>query len=112
MSSKVHILKAISPQTLKERLDKNDPIFLIDVRENYERNLGSIPSVHIPMGEITDRMNEIPTDKELVIICRSGKRAEAVANLLSCEYACSNISILEGGLLEWKDTIDSTLILE
>jgi adenylyltransferase/sulfurtransferase len=112
LSPKVHNLKTISPQNLKERLQKGDSLFLLDVREPYERELGAIPSEHIPMGEICDRISEIPSNDELVVICRSGKRAEAVSNLLKTEFKLENVCILEGGLLAWKETIDSELKLD
>jgi len=45
-------------------------------------------------------------------MCRSGKRAEAVANILMTDYSISNVYILDGGILAWKDQIDSTLDIE
>jgi adenylyltransferase/sulfurtransferase len=64
------------------------------------------------MGEICNRIADLPKDKNIVIMCRSGKRAEAVANILMTDYSISNVYILDGGILAWKDQIDSTLDIE
>jgi rhodanese-related sulfurtransferase len=64
------------------------------------------------MGEINHRIDELPKDKNIVVMCRSGKRAEAVANLLMTDYSLSNVYILDGGILAWKENIDNTLDLD
>ena len=46
---------------------------------------------------------------ETVFICKSGKRAEATANLIEKELNINNIYILEGGIISWIETIDQTL---
>jgi adenylyltransferase/sulfurtransferase len=55
---------------------------------------------------------ELPNDKNIVVMCRSGKRAEAVANLLLTDYSLSNVYILDGGIIAWKENIDNTLDLD
>jgi rhodanese-related sulfurtransferase len=45
-------------------------------------------------------------------MCRSGKRAEAVANILSTDFNRSNVVILEGGILAWKENVEPTLNIE
>jgi adenylyltransferase/sulfurtransferase len=64
------------------------------------------------MGEVCERIAELPQDKNIVIMCRSGKRAEAVANLLMTDFSMSNVYILDGGILAWKDQVDNTLDLD
>lgn len=99
----------ISAIELNEAIKKGDHISVIDVREPYEYACGHIKSIHIPMGEIMDRISEIPQDGKIVIMCRSGKRAEAVANLLKTDFGRENIWLLEGGIESWKSAIDPTL---
>ncbi len=96
----------ISPIELQEILNE---ACLIDVRENYERDICQIPSKHIPMAEVPTRHKEIPTDKQIVVMCRSGKRAEAVAHLLEDELGFSKVLVLEGGILNWIEQIDPSL---
>ncbi len=102
----------ISPAELNESLQRADKVTILDIREPYEYACANLGSLHIPMGEIVDRINEVPTDGVVVVMCRSGKRAEAVANLLTAEFDRTNVSILEGGILAWKDCIDPSLDLE
>jgi phage shock protein E len=81
----------------------NDPeVFLIDVREPYEYEAGHIPGITlIPMGDIASRLNEIPTDKEVIITCRSGNRSGQVADYLRAQ-GFTNVHNMEGGILAWE----------
>jgi rhodanese-related sulfurtransferase len=104
-------MKGISASDLQELLNAGTHV-VIDIREPYEYVACNIGSKHIPMGEICNRVSELPKDKELVIMCRSGKRAEAVANVLISDHGLSNVLILEGGITAWKEEIDPTLDLD
>ncbi len=105
-------MQTISVTQLHKALANSEPYEIIDVRESYEYNVGNLGTKNIPMGEIVARKDELPINVPLVIMCRSGKRAEAVANLLSTEMKMNNIHMLEGGILAWKEMIDSTLELD
>ncbi len=102
----MHYITALE---LKEKQQKGESLTLLDVREDYEREICEIGGLHIPMGEITSRINEIPSDRLIVVMCRSGKRAESVANLLISDLNYSNVVILEGGILAWIEQIDNQL---
>lgn len=80
---------------------KSGEIVILDVREQYEREICAIDALHIPMGVIFDRLNEIPINQTVAIMCRSGKRSEAVANILIVEHSFKNIVVVEGGILAW-----------
>ena len=105
-------MRIISALELHEAMQKGQEFEIVDVREPYEYDACNIGSVHIPMGEICNRIADLPKNKNIVIMCRSGKRAEAVANMLMTDYSISNVYILDGGILAWKDQIDSTLDIE
>jgi adenylyltransferase/sulfurtransferase len=64
------------------------------------------------MGEISERIKEIPSDKKIIVMCQSGKRAEAVANLLETEFELNSVFIMEGGINAWIEKIDQTLQLD
>lgn len=102
-------MQVISPVQLKNAQTESQDFLVLDVREAYETQICSIPSMHIPMAEIETRQNEIPKDKKLVVMCRTGKRAEAVANYMECALKFDNIYLLEGGILNWIETIDPQL---
>lgn len=93
----------ITVEQLKARLDNGEKPVMIDVREADEVAHGMIPgAVHIPMGEIPDRLNEISQQDEVIFICRSGNRSGKV-----CEYLQSlgyeRPVNLTGGMLAWAE---------
>lgn len=97
-----------SPEQVKQQIEKQAAIIL-DIREEYEYEICSIASIKIPMAEVTVRVNELPSDKNVVVMCKSGKRAEAVANMLITEQSMTNVSIMEGGILAWIDKVEPNL---
>src|SRR6201982_991885 len=70
----------ISPHELKRKMDAGEPFVLIDVREPFEYEIARIDgSKLIPLGEITERLNELERERPIILHCHSGKRsAEAV----------------------------------
>lgn len=104
-------MEFISPENCKLAIEKNEAL-IVDVRENYEYSNCNIGFLHIPMGEISERVKEIPKEKKIIVMCQSGRRAEAVANLLETEYKMHSIYIMEGGINAWKEQIDQTLQLD
>lgn len=102
----MHYITALE---LKNKQQSGESLTLLDVREDYEREICEIGGLHIPMGEIVTRINEVPKDCLIVVMCRSGKRAESVANLLISDLNYSNVVILEGGILAWIEQIDNQL---
>jgi rhodanese-related sulfurtransferase len=78
--------------------DQAKNAFILDVREAIELAVEGIPeAVNIPLGQLRSRLNELPRDKEINVICRSGQRAYmAVRILLQDGYKARNIS---GGML-------------
>lgn len=101
-------MEILSPQIVDERV-KSNLLAVIDVREPYECDICSIPAMKIPMAEIPTRIAELPTDKALVIMCKTGKRAEAVAHFIAVETKRSDIHILEGGIMNWIEQINPDL---
>lgn len=73
---------------------------ILDVRETFEWKMGHIEGAqHIPMGEITTRLDDIGDDKSLVAVCRSGNRSAQVAQFLRDKGF--EIENLDGGLKAW-----------
>ncbi len=76
----------------------NRNTFLLDVREPFELSVESIPgTINIPLGKLRARLGELPRDKEIDVICRSGQRAySAVRILLQKGFKAR---IVSGGML-------------
>lgn len=75
---------------------------LLDVREPDEWAVAHVPgSTLIPLGELEARVAEVPRDREVVVVCRSGNRSKAGRDiLLAAGY--TQVSSMSGGLLAWK----------
>jgi len=104
------MIKEITPAEFVERRAAGQEMTLLDVREAWETELAPVPStlVHIPMGEIADRVAELDPQKETVVICRSGGRSMEVARFLTAQGFAS-VSNLTGGILKWSHDLDPTI---
>lgn len=99
---------AVTVEELKARMDKKEPFFLLDVREQYEHQICRIPGAElIPMGELTKRSAELPHDRDIIVMCRSGQRSARVAQYLK-SHGFPRVHNLDGGILAWIDRIDPT----
>jgi rhodanese-related sulfurtransferase len=76
--------------------------FVVDVRTQAEWDEVHIPgTVLIPLDELPDRLNEVPRDKDIVVVCRSGNRSEeGAAILLKAGY--ESVVGMEGGIRDWS----------
>ena len=101
-------MNSLTPKELKERLDNGDDIVVIDVREDWELAITSVDfAEHIAMGDIARRAGEIPQDKEVVIMCRSGGRSMQVVSALSMNgWDVNKVYNLDGGILRWAQDVD------
>jgi rhodanese-related sulfurtransferase len=91
----------VDPQTVNNIRDRAD-VLLIDVREQSEYDAGHIPGITlIPIGEIANRLTEIPKDKTVIVSCQSGGRSKQVASFLQ-EQGYTNIHDLQGGFAAWQ----------
>lgn len=83
-------------------IDKISDAFIIDVREDEEVfETGTIKgAVHIPMMTVPNNLNKIPKDREIYILCRSGRRSYEVASYLN-ELGYNAIN-LKGGIIKYK----------
>lgn len=103
-------MKIISPIELKSIMDKtSDNIQLIDIRDEYEYDICCIGGEKINMYEIPDKIEKISKNKKVVIYCRSGSRSANIVNLLEKNYSFDNIYNLDGGIMRWREEIDSSL---
>lgn len=93
-------VKEISIEVLKQKLEQEDAIQLVDVREDEEVVEGMIPeAIHIRMGDIPEKLDAFDQTQEYYIICRSGKRSENVCYYLEDQgYQATNVV---GGMLAW-----------
>jgi adenylyltransferase/sulfurtransferase len=96
----------MSPRELKRRMDGGEPFELIDVREPFEYEIARIEGARlIPLGEITERLDELKREQPIVLHCHSGKRSAQAARLL-LQRGFTRVYNLEGGIDAWSDQVD------
>ncbi len=109
MSANLSAIPQLTPQELKARLDRGEDLFLLDVREPYEREICNIGGELIPKDTVADNLDRLPKDKEIVVYCRSGGRSQRIAEELKVRHGFQNVSNLSGGMLRWSDDVDPTV---
>lgn len=109
MSNVLAGIPQITPTELKERLDRGDDLFLLDVREPHEKDICSIGGELIPKGTVENNLSRIPRDREVIVYCRSGGRSQAVAQELKTKHGFSQVANLAGGMLRWSDDVDPSV---
>ncbi len=101
------MVKNLTAQEFLERRAGGADMTLLDVREDWETQLAPVPAelLHIPMGQIADRLGELDPKRETVVICRSGGRSGEVARFLSSR-GFESVYNLTGGILAWSRDVD------
>jgi len=94
-------MKKIAPEELKKWLSEDKPFILIDVRESHERDAYHIGGIHIPVGDIMARRDEIPQNEDVVVYCEKGIRSSIVIQRLN-GLGYENLYNLAGGMSAWK----------
>ena len=88
------------------RLWQNKEAIIIDVRTPGEYRDGHIPGVvNIPLDELEKRIGEIPKDKKVVLICRTGSRSAQGTRLLRSK-GFNNVYNSTGGMSTWKGPVE------
>ena len=99
----------ITPQELKDRLNRGDQLVLLDVREPYEYSMAKIDgAVLIPLGTLPQSLDKLDQGSEIIAYCHHGMRsADAVGFLAQQGYA--NVKNLVGGIDAWSIHVDPSV---
>jgi adenylyltransferase/sulfurtransferase len=96
----------ISARELRAQLHGDSPPVLIDVRDEHELLISSLESaIHIPLRELSERVAEIPHDREVVVFCKGGVRSVSALLLLK-ELGFPHVRNLTGGINEYASSVD------
>jgi rhodanese-related sulfurtransferase len=94
------VIPEIDIETFAARYEAGDPV--LDVREPAEYAEAHVPgAVHIPLGQVADRIDEVPAGP-LLLICRSGMRSMKAAELLASKG--HDVTNVAGGTMAWIDS--------
>jgi sulfur-carrier protein adenylyltransferase/sulfurtransferase len=100
----------ITPSQLADKIASSHDVVLIDVREPYEWQAGHIDSAtHIPLSQVPKRVAEIPKDREIVMICRSGGRSAQAQHFLMHQHGYTRVKNLVGGMQRWSRDVDPSV---
>jgi molybdopterin/thiamine biosynthesis adenylyltransferase/rhodanese-related sulfurtransferase len=98
----------ITPRELKERFDRGDDLFILDVREPHEYRICNLKGHLIPLRELPRRVHELDSSHEIVAHCRSGKRSAQAVDFLR-KAGFRKVVNLRGGILSWSTEVDPTV---
>jgi adenylyltransferase/sulfurtransferase len=99
----------ISVEELKAAREADGDLVVLDVREPWELELARLEgTLDIPMNELPERLSEVPKDKPVAVLCRSGARSLKVTQYLRANGydLTSNVS---GGILAWAESVDPAM---
>ena len=103
------MIRQIGPSELSGLMADAVPPVLLDVREEWELSLASLPGVlNIPMAQIPDRLEELAGDRDIVVICHHGSRSLLVAAFLQ-QNGFDAVINLTGGIDAWSREVDSSV---
>jgi len=90
--------RVVGPAQAKEAMEGG--AVLLDVREHHEWSSGHAPRArHIPLGQLSARAGELPRNREVLVVCRSGARSTRAAKLLSAQRG--DVANVKGGMNAW-----------
>ena len=92
--------REVEPDEVKARIARGEEVFLLDVREPDEVEAWAYPiGVNIPLGQLGERMDEVPRDVTVVVACHMGGRSARAAEALSeAGWTAENLA---GGAVAW-----------
>ena len=95
-------------EELKQRIDRREQVFILDVREPQEYQICRIPgSTLIPLGDLPRHLHELDGRGDIVVHCKTGARSARAVSLLR-EAGFQGAKNLKGGILAWIDKVDPT----
>lgn len=98
-------MQGMSPSQLATHLQTESPL-LLDVREPWEFDICHIDgSINLPMGQLPQRLDELPEDGEIVVICHHGVRSQRVIQYLQ-QQSLDRLINLDGGVDAWARSVE------
>lgn len=88
-----------------------EEVYILDVREPFELNIASLEGVkHIPLGQLSERADEIPRDRRVVCLCHHGVRSAYACRELAAKGFRNTVNLV-GGIDAWSRTVDPSVAL-
>ena|SRR3990167_10538283 len=91
----------ISVAELKKQIGSDQNLLLIDVRSQQERDMYNISGILIPLTELSQQLEHIDRNKNIVVYCHTGARSMMAVKLLK-EAGFASVKSLAGGMMAWQ----------
>jgi rhodanese-related sulfurtransferase len=99
----------VTPLEFRARVEAGNAVTLLDVREAWELAIARVEgAVHMPMGEVPERIGELAPEHEIVVMCHAGGRSAQVVRFLQ-QRGFENAFNLAGGILAWSEQVDPSI---
>lgn len=97
----------ITVTELKSKMDSNEDLIILDVREPFEYEMYNIGAKLIPLGQLPDALRDLEDvkDREIIVHCRSGARS-GTAKQMMMQNGFANVRNLLGGMLAWQEAFE------
>jgi adenylyltransferase/sulfurtransferase len=100
----------ITVEELKQRLDRGEDVFVLDVRNPEEIQICRLAgSTVIPLPQLPQRYGELDRNREIIVHCKSGMRSQKAIQFLR-QQGFTQLKNLTGGILAWADRIDKSML--
>jgi adenylyltransferase/sulfurtransferase len=97
---------AISVTDLRDKLDRGENLFLLDVREAQEYQIANLGGHLIPLNDLPRRVHELDSSQDIIVYCHSGVRSGRAVQFLK-QLGFRKVKNLVGGIDAWAEVIDS-----
>lgn len=95
-----------TPLELIQEMEKRKDLLMLDVREPMEIQICHLDNaLHVPMGQIPSKLEDLPKNKDLVVFCHMGMRSKQVMKYLRSN-GFSRVFNLKGGIDRWSVEVD------
>ncbi|MEM7612844.1 MAG: rhodanese-like domain-containing protein [Pseudomonadota bacterium] len=102
------MIQEIEPAELASARDR-DNWAIVDVREDWERDVAQLEgSINIPLGDLMARINEVPRDQNVAVLCHSGMRSAQATQFLN-NSGLEAVYNIVGGIDRWSTDVDPSI---
>jgi molybdopterin/thiamine biosynthesis adenylyltransferase/rhodanese-related sulfurtransferase len=102
-------IRSITPTELAERLERGDEVDLVDVREQYEWEIGRLPGARlVPLSSFGAALDSFDARRETIVYCKVGMRSLNAAEQLVAA-GITNVFNLTGGIMRWREEVDVSI---
>ena len=101
-------LTDMTVEEFKQRRDRGDDLFLLDVREPHEYQICNLNGYLIPLNDLPKRVNELDSSREIVVHCKMGGRSAKAVDFLR-QSGFTKVHNLAGGINAWSEKVDPSV---